>query len=318
MLDSIRTSGCAHVRIATAAIVAAAAIWIVAEPVGAQDAAPGVDAAKKEGDSRQTPILPPTDPAPLPPRVGDKLSFSSGVDFSSHFISFGADVWGGGNEAYPFSDESTAFAYSTLTAKFSDEFSGFVNIWNDINNNVESGIGGELQEVDVNVGGNYTYEKFTFGLAHNYWIYSGEEEKAVELSVSFSDADVFADGFALNPSLLLHYRYDGIGAQEEAMVVQLGVRPTFYFREDTDEKITLAVPASVGFFTDDYQGGEGGGFGYVNVGVSASFPLTFIPEGYGAWTAGLSATLWHTPDDAIPGNPDETFVVTALSVGLSF
>lgn len=248
-----------------------------------------------------------------------KYTFSAGLDFTSHFISFGADVWGGGDEISPFSSHSSAFGYGTLSVGLTDELSGFVNIWSDLNDNVDSAIGGPIQEVDVNVGLSYTWEKLTFTVAHNYWLYAGDNENAVELGVSYNDADLWGDsGFALNPSLLFHWRYEGQGSQEECGVVQLGVKPTVYtFMKDSDYPIALSVPASVGFFTDGYQGGDSG-FGYANVGLAASVPLAFIPAEYGAWTAGASITYWYTDDDAIPGNPEDSFFVTALSLGFSY
>ncbi|MBC7785776.1 MAG: hypothetical protein H7144_18265 [Burkholderiales bacterium] len=247
----------------------------------------------------------------------DAYTFSAGVDATSHFISFGADVWGGGDEYSPFSAKSTAFGYGTLTAAFSDQLSGFVNIWSDLNDNVDSAIGGPIQEVDFNVGLAYTVDKFTIGVAHNYWLYAGDNENAVELSIGFNDADMISEGFALNPSLLIHWRYDGQGAQDESGVVQLGVKPAWTFAKESEYPITLAVPAAVALFTDSYQGGDSG-FAYANIGLSASVPLKFIPEKFGAWSASASATFWYTPDDAIPGNPEESFVVTALSVGFSY
>jgi hypothetical protein len=248
-----------------------------------------------------------------------KYSFSAGVDFTSHFISFGADVWGGGDSFSPFSAKSTAFGYGTLGVAFSDELSAFVNIWTDLNDNVDSEIGGPVQEIDFNVGVTYTMEKFSFTLAHNYWLYAGDNENAVEFAVAYDDSELWGGNFALNPSALVHYRYEGIGSQEECAVIQFGVAPTVYtFLEGKDYPISIGVPAAVGFFTDDYQGGDSG-FGYANVGLKATVPLdALIPAEYGAWTLGASVTYWYTPDDVIPGNPEESFVVTALSIGMSY
>ena len=252
--------------------------------------------------------------------VEDKYTFSAGLDFTSHYVSFGADVWGGGDSISPFSANSTAFGYGTLSASLTDELSGFVNIWSDLNDNVDSEIGGPIQEVDFNVGLTYTWDKWSFTLAHNYWLYAGDNENGLELLVGYNDAEMWGDsGIALNPSLLIHYRYEGIGSQEECAVINLGVEPTIYtFSEDSDYPISLALPVNVGFFTDDYQGGEGGGFGYANAGVVATVPLAFIPAEYGAWSASASVTYWYTPDEEVPGNAEESFVVTAVSVGFSY
>lgn len=313
MLGFSRLGQPAPLRVAFAAAIATASV--AASTSFAQVAA---DGAKKEGESRNTEVLPPTPAATPAPRVGDKIAITAGLDFSSHFISFGADVWGGGNEQpLPFESRSTQFLYGTATMKFTDELSGYVNLWSDLNNNTESGIGTPIQEIDFNAGFTYALDKFTFGVAHTYWMFASDEEKALEASIGYNDMDVLAPGFALNPSLLAHYRYDGLGGQECGMVLQAGIRPTFLFNKDGEYPITLAVPAAAAFFIDHYQGGDSG-FGYANVGLSASVPLKFIPEGYGAWTAALTSTVWYTPEDSIPGNPDEVFVVTALSFNVAF
>jgi hypothetical protein len=305
--------------IRSAAVAAVLTAFAAFSPAMAQEP---TDTAKREGESRITPQLPPG-PAEKPsPRTGEAFTFSAGVDTSSHFISFGADVWGGGSDANPFGSDSTRFVYGTVTAKISDEMSAFLNIWSDINNNADDTIGGHIQEVDVNAGISYKFEKFTLGLAHTHWIFSGETENAVEVSLGFDDKGAYESfagaDFALNPAVLVHYRYDVIGSQEDDVaVVQASIRPTFTFNAESEYPITLAVPAAVAFFLGDYQGGDSG-FGYANIGLSASVPLAFIPVQYGAWTAGATATFWHTPDDAIPTNPEENFVVTGLSVGVSF
>lgn len=254
--------------------------------------------------------------------VGSAYSLSFGTDFTSHFISYGADVWGGGSEYSPFSAKSTAFTYGTLTADFgtlgdSVGFSGFVNVWSDLNNNVESGIGSSVQEIDLNVGVTATIENFSITLANGLWIYAGGEEKVADLVIAYSDGDSIIEGFALNPSVTLHYRYEGNGGQDTGLVVVPGIRPSITLGEGAYAP-TLGFPVAAGFFTESgFQGGDSG-FGFLSAGVAVSVPLAFVPPQYGAWTLSASATYWHTPDDTIPNNPSENFVVTALSLGLSF
>jgi hypothetical protein len=275
-------------------------------------------------ENKDSQVATPATPTPMPDeRVGSKLSYSAGVDFSSHFISFGGDVWGGGYDASPFSSRSTSFVYGTVSAKFTDELSGFVNLWSDNNDNVDSEIGGPIQEVDFNVGVSYTFEKFTVGIAHAYWMFGGGAEKAFELSAGYNDAGMWDDwvkGLSLNPSFLAHYRYDSTGdlGGENACVLQVGVKPTYAFDQVDDYPITIGLPFNVGYFTDPYQGGDGAGIGYLNAGISATVPLAFIPKGYGNWTASLSEVYFHTYENDIPGNPANNFFVTTLSVGVSF
>jgi hypothetical protein len=250
----------------------------------------------------------------------NKYSFAAGVDASSHFISFGSDVWGGGANFSPFSAHSTTFGHATLTAAFTPELSGFINVWSDLNDNVDSGIGGPIQEVDLNVGLTYTWNKFTFGGTYSYWMFGGGAEKAIELSASFNDADLLVKGLALNPSFLAHYRYDVTGDldEENACVLQVGISPSYTFLTDTEYPITVSIPAAFGYFTDSYAGGDGAGIGYADVGVTAAVPLAFIPKEYGSWTASANITFYNTPSDDHPANPRENFLVTTLSIGMAF
>jgi hypothetical protein len=247
---------------------------------------------------------------------GDAYSVSLGYDFSSHFISYGVDVWGGGGRACPWSTDSTMFAYGTVTAQFTDQISGFVNVWSDINNNADSDIGGSIQEVDLNIGGTYTWDKFPFTLANGCWWYAGDTEHILDFSVAYNDMDLLMKGFALNPSFLAHWRYEGNGDQNEGWAFVPGIRPTYTLMSDSKYPITLAFPINCAFFTNDLQGGDSG-FGYFSAGIAATVPLAFVPEKFGSWSVTGSATYYCTESDALPSNPEDQFVVTALSIGVS-
>ncbi|MGN6627806.1 MAG: hypothetical protein ACTHLN_14405 [Tepidisphaeraceae bacterium] len=249
-----------------------------------------------------------------------KISFSGGFDFSSHFVSFGGDVWGGGYDASPFSPKSVMFAHGTVTANLTDAAAVFVNVWSDLNDNVHSPIGGPIQEIDLNVGATYTLGNFTFGATYAYWQFGGGAEKAIEGSITYADKDTFFTGFSINPSVLAHYRFDTEGDLNEhnACVIQFGINPTYTFFTDSQYPLTVSVPMQAGYFTDPYQGGKGAGFGYLDTGVSATVPLAFIPAEYGAWSASASELFYHTPHSDVPGNAETNFFVTTLSVNVSF
>lgn len=243
-------------------------------------------------------------------------SLSLGYDFSSHFVSYGLDVWGGGGHPCPWGNESTMFGYATLTAAFADNLTGFVNVWADINDNADSDIGGSIQEVDLNIGGTFTYEKFAFTLANGCWWYAGDTEHILDFTVAFNDADMLMEGFALNPSFTIHWRYEGNGSQDEGFAFVPGIKPSFTFMKESKYPITVAFPISVAFFTDDFQGGDSG-FGYVSAGPAVTVPLSFIPEKFGAWSVTGSLIYYITDEDAIPSNPADSFCVGALSIGVA-
>lgn len=246
--------------------------------------------------------------------VGDKISASLGVDFASHFVLYGQDVWGGGGDL--FGGNSTMFAWAEIAVDLAP-FTLTAGIWSDINDNASSPLGGEIQEVDLYVGLSYTFDRFTVGTTYQEWNYADDVERVVDLSLSYDDTGLIWEGFGFQPSLLAHLRVDGNGAQEEAEALVFGIEPSFTLTDSKDYPLSLSIPVSAAIFTDEFHGGDSG-FGYFSAGATLSMPLSFIPAGYGQWSAAVNATYYHTPDDTIPGNPRENFVATTLSLGMSF
>ena len=247
------------------------------------------------------------------------FSVSIGVDFTSHFISYGADVWGGGDELSPFSSNSTAFAYATVSFGIADNLSGYVNVWSDLNDNVDSEIGGPIQEIDFNVGLTATFDKLAVTLANGLWYYAGDDERVLDLTLAYDDTGLISDDFAFAPSFNVHWRYEDGPTAETGFVLVPGIKPSFTLAADSKMPVTLAVPVALGWFlSDNYHGGEDSGYGYASIGLVASVPLSFIPAKYGSWTGSASATFFNTNEDVIPGNAEENFVVTALSVSVGF
>lgn len=256
--------------------------------------------------------------------AAEKSPFSVAMDISaqSHFISYGSDVWGGGGKISPLSDASTVNTNMTISVGITDELSAYLNVWGDLNNNAPDSIGANIQEIDVNVGLTYEMDAWSFTLAHGTWIYGGDEEKIIDFIVAYEDGDQItkSEDWSLNPSVVFHWRYDeGAAGGDTGLAVVPGIRPSFEFQKDTKYPITLGVPVNLGLFTNDFHGGDSG-YGFFSVGAVASVPLAFINDSgkYGTWTASAGATYWNTSDDVIPGNPDENFVTTFLSLGLSF
>ncbi len=243
----------------------------------------------------------------------DNVSADMAVSYNSHFISYGADVWGAGDEF--FGSESTWFLTGSATFQIFDPFSINVGIWTDVNDNVGSAIGGTLQEVDVWVGGSLSLGIVTAGITYQAWIYAGDTEKILDFTLDLDDSEFLGD-FALSPSFIWHVRTDGNGAQEEGSVIQLSVSPGFDLIEDA---LSVSIPAGIAFFlTDDFQGGTDGGYGYSYLGVSFGVPLSFIPGSYGDWAFNFDVIGYFTDDDAIPGNPEENFVTGSFGISVAF
>ncbi len=241
-----------------------------------------------------------------PAAAADKVSGSFGTSFNSHFISYGADVWGAGDSFY--GSQSTLFAWSDITFDL-DPVSFNFGVWGDINNNAVSGIGGDLQEVDLWAGVSYGAGPWSFGVTYQHWIYGGGVERGVDLSIGFDDSGFMP--ISLNPSLLWHFRVNG----NKGSVIVASIAPSFALTDS----ISLGVPLGAAFFLDsDYQGGTKSGLAYGYGGLALGVPLTFIDSAYGDWSLDFGLTYYITSASAIPGNPDKSFLTSSVGISVGF
>mgnify|MGYP003134677437 CR=1 FL=1 len=233
------------------------------------------------------------------PAVGSAISGSLSLDVNTHFISYGADVWGTGTDADFLFQPSLG-----LSAQLTEELYLFGGIWMDINDLAESGIGDDIQEVDFWFGAGYATGDWNFEITYQEWIYAGDAERILDLMVSYATF--------LNPTLILHNRIDGNGDQDTGTVAVFGISEGTSY-----ESLDVSLGANIAFNTDDYYGGDAG-LTYVSVGPEFGFPLSFISEAYGAWNVHGGVYFYYTPDDTVPGNPDETFFTGNIGIGMDF
>lgn len=240
----------------------------------------------------------------------DKVSGDAGISYNSHFVSYGTDVWGGGDKF--FGDNSTTFAYGNVYLQATDELQIYGGVWADINSNVPSAIGGKLQEIDLTIGAAYALGPVTLGAAYGSWNYAGDTEEVVDLSIGFNDSDLMP--IAFNPKFTYHMRVGANGGQGYGSALVFSVAPSFTLDEDCG--ITLAIPAGVAFFFNDFAADDG--YGYSYVGGSLGVPLSFIPSDYGTWSVNFDVTGYFTSDKALPWNPKENFVTGSVGLKLAF
>lgn len=239
--------------------------------------------------------------------VSGSLSF----DLNSHFISYGFDVWGGGDS---FGGNSTFNPSLELNWGITDNLTLILGTWWDVNNNVTSSIGGDLQEVDVWAGGSYAMGDWSFTAIYQAWIYAGDTEKVFDFSVGYSITD------SLSASLLLHNRNSpGASGGENGNILIPGIEYAFDLGP-----VSFAVPVAVGFFLEDnYHPTTAlvpqtdSGFGYLSVGLSASYALP-IDDKFGEWDIHGGITYFATEDDVIPTNPSDSFFTWNVGIGCSF
>ncbi|MEY4484986.1 MAG: hypothetical protein RL693_2438 [Verrucomicrobiota bacterium] len=220
------------------------------------------------------------------------------LNYDTHFISYGQDVWGAGM------DWGDSLFHPSIELDFAvaENLQFYVNVWADVNDLADSNIGKYVQEVDLNVGFYYTMDKFKFQLGYGAWMYADQTESVIDAKVSYSGF------YGLNPFLAIHARPDigdNIGL-DTGLVGQLGIAPG-----TTLGPVALTFPVTVSFDTDGFHGG-GSGFAYVSAGVAASIPVTKHIS------IGLAAIYYHTNDSVIATNPDSDFVTGTAGFTVAF
>lgn len=234
-------------------------------------------------------------PAEETPFVTGSLTFAA----NTHFISYGADVWGAGSDW----DDLLFNPMVDLSLDLGGGFSALIGTWWDVNDNADSSIANAVQEVDVWAGIAYATGDWSFSLIYQDWMYASQSERIVDLNIGYSHF--------LNPSLTLHARVDhDLGPTiDNGLAVVLGIAPGM-----DAGPVALSFPVKIAAETDEFHGGDSG-FSFASAGVGASLPLEFMR---GDWSLDAGLTLYHTNDDVIPNNPDDFFLTGSLGLKLKF
>ncbi|MFA9479447.1 hypothetical protein ACERK3_14250 [Phycisphaerales bacterium AB-hyl4] len=243
---------------------------------------------------------------------GLRVSGALGTEVSSHFISYGTDVWGAGSSW----SRPSVFAFSEVSIDF-DYFDVTTGVWFDIRESDRGPLGGPINEVDWYLGIGKNIDRFRVDLVYQAWFYTDEgTEEVFDVVLGFDDSDLLFEGFAFNPSLIAHTRLHGPDPDfTGGTVFVFGIEPEYTVMPDGDFPVTFSLPAEVAFGIDGFYADNG--FGYAALGVSAGMPLTFIPADYGSWSLGANLTYYWTDADAI-GNPRSDFLTGLVGLYLDF
>jgi hypothetical protein len=157
-----------------------------------------------------------------------------------------------------------------------------------------------------------------------YYFYTSPNDAfttAQELNFKLSWDDSEVSPFPVKPwvNLAIETENTAFGS-DEGVGLQAGVAPTLYATESGS--FSLAAPVEVGLSLDDYyeraRGGENA-FGYATAGLSASIPLSFIPESAGSWSVGLTGKYYffnNTLENVNRGR--STYPLGMVSLGVTF
>jgi len=233
------------------------------------------------------------------PNTG-RLSISGGVDFTTAYFFRGILQERNGFIVQPYAE------LGVNLYKAEGEFSGLSLIggfWNSIHSERTNA---SAQELDV------LYEQDWYGglqlqLFDNkvtsrafYIAYTSPNDafktvQEVDLSAALDDSE-WLGAFAMKPSIAFGFETENTAmGTERGQYMELGIAPGFNIVDAEDFPVTLTFPNKVGVSLDDYYEVTDHNedfFGYYSTGAKVSFPLTFIPEDYGTWSASGGAQLY--------------------------
>jgi len=245
----------------------------------------------------------------------DNISGTAGYSYNSHFVSYGADVWGAGDD-WLFDDETTNFFWFDIALDFDPVTFNF-GAWSEVNDNVTSGVGGNIQEVDIWGGLSYSAGIVTAGVVYNQWFYAGDNEESIDFSLALDDSELIP-AFPLSPKIVWHIRANGNdnAGQADGSAIVVSIAPSIGLGM---ADLSLTFPAGIGFFLDDdFQGGWESGYAYSYIGGSLGVPLSFVPEAYGSWSMNFDVIGYFTRSSAIPNNAEENFITSSVGLVLAY
>lgn len=144
----------------------------------------------------------------------------------------------------------------------------------------------------------------------------------VDLSAALDDSE-WLGAFALKPSVLFATETENSAmGPERGEYLELGVAPSYPIVDSETMPVTLTFPIKLGLSLDDYyevSEDNEDTFGYASTGAKLSFPLSFIPEDYGAWSAsgGVNVLYLGTNTKKINDN-DNIWVVGTWGVSMAY
>lgn len=252
--------------------------------------------------------VPMTTPAPTITEEEDNFSGTLSLDLNSHFVSYGFDVWGDGNDL----EGGTFNPALELTWGLPANFSLILGTWWDVNGKVPSAIGGKLQEIDVWAGLGYSVGDLSITALYQNWIYGSANEQIVDLKFAY---DCF-----LSPSIVIHNRVDpGASGGSNGTIIVAGVSHSI-----DAGPVSFSFPLNVAYFLDDdfHPASTDSGLGYGSLGINATLPLTFLGDSRGEWNLHGGFTYYVTDSDVVAnsdaGRPDNEFLTANIGIGCAF
>lgn len=262
-----------------------------------------------------------------------KVSFSAGSDITNAYFFRGILQEDQGIIVQPWLEASIS-----LTDKMSMSF-GIWNSFHDAKTNVGNKGGGSVPsgnepdswyEADLYVGVSFaTAENCQLGVTYTAYTSPNDAFSTVHefaLNSSYDDSarwdGTVLEGHGLQPSVTIAFETEGSAlGPDEGIYLELAISPSFALIESADYPVTLSVPVTLGLSLSDYYGGATNdpNFGYLDIGMDLSMPLTAISAEYGQWevSAGVHYMLL-SENTELTNNGDDSEFIFSFGLGMSY
>lgn len=235
--------------------------------------------------------------------AGENVSGSLSLDFNSHFMSYGFNVWGANTE--DIGDEILFQPSAGLSFALNEGSAIYTGVWADVNDLATSSIADSVQEIDVWVGYYFTVGKFKIDFTLQSWMYASETEGIFDVTVSYDTM--------FSPYVKFHNRFETVtAAQNKGTIIEIG--GTAY--STTVGPVSLSVPVAAAFAPQEYHVAGEEGYVYSYTGVKFTLPLG-IPESYGVWDI-HGSVLYYDTEYSTTGNAETGYLTAGVGIGLAF
>ncbi len=258
-----------------------------------------------------------------------KISLSAGVDFSHAYYFRGIIQTNKSFVAQPYGDVTFNLYEGENGLNSVGATLGFWNSFHSRNlPTVTVSDPTAWYEVDL-------YGGLTFGLFDNweagviYTAYISPSDsftstQEIAFSLSFDDSELLG-AFALSPQILVAVEIQGGGADTVRPLgtyFELGVEPGLTLIESENYPVSLSFPLTLGLSLGDYyqdSTGDDDTFGYFDLGVNLSMPLSFIPADYGSWEVFVKGDFLFLGDNLEAANDGDSFeAIGTIGIALSY
>ncbi len=234
------------------------------------------------------------------------FSFSVSLDYNSHFMSYGVNVWG--DDTKDIGDEFLFEPSASVSYDISETQGLYAGIWFDINSladnpDVGPDLGDSVQEMDLWIGYWVSLSDFTFDFTLQSWQYGGEVEGIFDVTVSYDTM--------FSPYIKAHNRFDDVGGQEHGTMFEVGA--TLY--EGEYEGLSYSFPIGLGFSLDDYHVAGEQGYAYSFIGANASYVIYSSDSVDVDVHGGLT---YYDTEEKTTGNAESGYLTANFGIGFSF